>query len=577
MRAFILQYILGFSFAAFSIVCVAAQAQNYQGVLAVYEANRREGLPNYVTQDIFLLAYADLSRQELKDRELSAALQLAEWLSAIQANKDKETEDKADPSQRAASNLVDVLAALGAADVNLSKTAAAELALIDAAEGIVLSPLWGAKLDYSQFKPRGRYTESEEASRYFRQLRYLNNILFYVNASNATGVTADTVAQHMGMLKALMGWGAADEQYQALLASTAIGGTLDDFSLADAKRVQGSDLATGLRELAAKEDRYPQVLQGFLERSELAEGETPEQALLGVRLIPARVGADTLAMQVLVNDAGTWTGEGEQPFSAAAGAAGIVKGWPTANEVLAAMGSEAAGLEVQSAGDDQFANYKQAMNDASQSFELRPAIEQATWSLYRAVAASREDTASALATARALWTLQRHETILYSKQSYTMVDRSMPPLVDRSSSTIEPAVEVYTALAALVALREEAAPDSFKPRWAAFSALLAEHAAYAQQVLAETPLTPEQGDALANIDVAIKAIGVEQDKPRVVDVHTHPGEGAVLQEATAEPLVKKIGSSRGAYLSHREFKQPISDRLTDQQWQKQLVAEKVSP
>ena len=61
----------------------------------------------------------------------------------------------------------------------------------------------------------------------------------------------------------------------------------------------------------------------------------------------------------------------------------------------------------------------------------------------------------------------------------------------------------------------------------------------------------------------------------VVDVHTDTINGKVLQEATGKPMLILVAVpdengipflARGAMYSYYEFAQPMSDRLTDEQW-----------
>ena len=543
-----------------------AVAQRYTGVTAVYAANRKDGIPNYVTQDLLLVAYQDLSRQELRHRERAIEERLTGWLAAL-----SEAANADPPGHAVAKSLVEVLAALAGVAPASSPRALEELALIHAAEGLRPSPLWRTRTDYSQFIPRGRYTKDESAERYFRLLRYLNSTLFHVNPSRATAVTADTVALHMRIVRQLLTWGAGGSGYRDLIAAAAVHGREDDFSLLDARLAgEDGDLAAYLRQRAEREDRYPKVLQGYVERTALAEGETAAQALLGIRLLPGTVTADTLAMQTLVTDTGAWRGEGERPFSAASGALGVVKGWPTADEVLVAMGSTALAPTVTAAGDDAFEHYRAAMDTAIAGFNDSPAREAAEWALLSAVVQSRKDISSGAETARALWTLQRHDNLLYAKQSYTPAERSLGALSDRSRSTVEAAPRVFAALAELIALRAASAPAGFAERWQTLAALVEECRALASILAANGALSTAQGNWLADIDLALKAAGIAADAPVVVDVHTHPGEGQALQQATGWPLLATLNKTRGARLSHHEFKQPLSERLTDEAWRQRL-------
>ncbi len=57
----------------------------------------------------------------------------------------------------------------------------AELALIEGAGGTEKSPILGYTEDYSQYKPRGHYTRSEELKRYFKAMMWYGHTGFFIN------------------------------------------------------------------------------------------------------------------------------------------------------------------------------------------------------------------------------------------------------------------------------------------------------------------------------------------------------------------------------------------------------------
>ena len=74
----------------------------------------------------------------------------------------------------------------------------AELALIKAHQGIATSAaiLPGVREDYSQYVPRGHYTQSETLQRYFRALLYAGRVGFVLQESRATEVSAELAERH---------------------------------------------------------------------------------------------------------------------------------------------------------------------------------------------------------------------------------------------------------------------------------------------------------------------------------------------------------------------------------------------
>ncbi len=63
----------------------------------------------------------------------------------------------------------------------------------------------------------------------------------------------------------------------------------------------------------------------------------------------------------------------------------------------------------------------------------------------------------------------------------------------------------------------------------------------------------------------------------MIDVHTEPNSGMVLEEAIAFPLQVEHKLAKetacGARFKHVEFKQKLSQRLNDQEWEAILEKE----
>ena len=65
----------------------------------------------------------------------------------------------------------------------------------------------------------------------------------------------------------------------------------------------------------------------------------------------------------------------------------------------------------------------------------------------------------------------------------------------------------------------------------------------------------------------------------IADVHTDPNSGQVLEEAVGFSFIIYVKASikgkdqivQGPVFSYYEFKQPMSDRLTDEKWQRMLM------
>ncbi len=59
------------------------------------------------------------------------------------------------------------------------------------------SPIAKVKLDYSQYKVRGKYVKSSELKSYFLAMKYMSYMPFMVNAHVATGVSPKVAKEQM--------------------------------------------------------------------------------------------------------------------------------------------------------------------------------------------------------------------------------------------------------------------------------------------------------------------------------------------------------------------------------------------
>jgi hypothetical protein len=87
-------------------------------------------------------------------------------------------------------------------------------------------------------------------------------------------------------------------------------------------------------------------------------------------------------------------------------------------------------------------------------------------------------------------------------------------------------------------------------------------------------LKPEQMAYLNHLDLDLKRLTRREDAPIVADIHTDSNSGQVVEEALAHPIAVTANGARGALFQHREFKQPMDHRLTDEEWAQQLDREK---
>lgn len=201
-----------------------------------------------------------------------------------------------------------------------------------------------------------------------------------------------------------------------------------------------------------------------------------------------------------------------------------------------------------------------------------------------------------LFTALASWGELRHDTILYAKQSYSYVT-SEPTPPNLTYGFIEPNPYLFARLASLVDLLRIGLDnlglglDEFRSKFSDLESLLLGLKTMAEKELENKELTPDEYNAIWKIGEHLESLltfspeiagattsDTDSEMAVVADVHTDSNSQQVLEEGVGYPfsLYVVVKDSRGlrmtvgAMFSYYEFPYPMSDRLTDEAWQRIL-------
>ncbi|MBU0498786.1 MAG: DUF3160 domain-containing protein [Gammaproteobacteria bacterium] len=545
------------------------------GLFDLYEKNRREDVPNYITEDFLLLAYTLVERQatvDLEDREIAPRFgRLIDRLAAAVAAVPGEA-----PETLANRGYLALLQALLSGDAaKLAGAAAEERELVEKAAGLSGSPLWGYPIDYSQFSPRGRYAETLELQRYFRALRYANTALFAITATKATGVTeegARRMALQARQLVGLMDGEPALRQLRVelmrlLTSRFGEGRDLRDSDLRNTQEAKAEALPLALRSLGRK----PRILGGIVNIDLLEPPLTAEEALMGWRLIPASDTPESAAFQRLVHPGtGPWLGTECQGCEPAFGLGQVggrqVKAYPSLLELLALLGSKEADGVLTAKGEKQFEGYGKAAGEAKALLHEAQGLQKARLDFIAQSTALPEGKKAdeRLRALRAFWTGLRYTEQLYVQQSYTPVGKGVTVPRPRAGARLERSTALYESLAALVDVQLSLGA---KAPWDAFAAILKRLIEISGKQLP----SGEDEVFLNGLDTQLLALTGGKDKPILVDIHTHGEEGKAVEEGIGFALIDQRDKARGARLYHREFKQPLAERMTDAAWAASLV------
>jgi len=329
--------------------------------------------------------------------------------------------------------------------------------------------------------------------------------------------------------------------------------------------------------------------------------KTKGMRFMGQRFIP-----DSYMFQQLVfPQVGDYTGDGDPvPFSLGWTGASWSRCYPRGLDVMAVLGSSAAETILAAEGDTEYVDYAVRLNELKNKFDafgvcdwnrnlywgwlysLKALIDeppQGYPNFVRTEAWARKQLNGALAS----WTELRHDTILYAKQSYTPGYTCVPP---PAAGYVEPVPEFYGRLLALTEMTREGLSEldvlssQAAVRLANLELMLSRLIEIANRQLSNEPLSEEDHEYIENFADILEGVvlGVEDVGIKTVlaaDVHTHGMEGKVVEEGVGYVDLLVAGCpfadgsvflAAGPVLSYYEFKQPMSERLTDEGWRELL-------
>lgn len=476
-----------------------------------------------------------------------------------------------------------------------------ELALIDAHQGFVKSPLFGFKEDYSQYIPRGHYTRSDELKRYFRAMMWFGRINFRLKEPDETRIALlicrllrDTKVDG---IPAILLWQKVYDPTVFFVGKSDDLGVYDYRPLMDEIYGPSPDLMDFADDslLANFTEAATDIPPPFI--NSLFYGDlsgNKEEASKGFRFMGQRFVLDAYIFDELT-------------------AIEVPDRWlPKGLDVFCAMGNDEAYNILDEMGETEYTNYDSQMSMLRGKIDM---LDDETWTqnLYwnwlhglrsiiepkhaaypafmRTKAWARKD----LHTALGSWTELKHDTILYAKQCVAECGADF----DFIRGWVEPNPEAFARLLALTRmtcdglssygiLPEDAAHDlEFLDEEIVFLLDIAERELNGEEITeAEYWRLSWFGGWLETVtikaaadDVIYTPIFSEEDQAALVaDVATDPG-GRVLEEAIGRIYrifvitpdgLGGLQLTEGGVYSYYEFPWPIDDRLTDGKWREMI-------
>ncbi|TFG10233.1 DUF3160 domain-containing protein [Candidatus Thorarchaeota archaeon] len=473
--------------------------------------------------------------------------------------------------------------------------------------------------DFTQYVPRGHYTRCEELEKYFLAMMWFGRIGFRLQPNDiglsvaesrerGKNETAQAIlialalqSEVEGLPTAVPGTDVWDAIYEPTVFFV---GSSDDLTPSEYYNLtldiwNGEPSLNELDDEAKLEEfigdafelRRPKILSSIVNETGDMSG------IMGMRFMGQRFIPDSYILGQLVYD---YVG---------ANTDGFLRLMPKGLDVMSAFGSERAWALLES--ETHYENYTEQMMKLKSEIDGMPEDEWTSnlyylW-LYSLLPLLAEPTKGyplfmkneswvdkQLMTALGSWTELRHDTILYAKQSYTVTLTAMPSYPVKGGY-VEPVPRVYARLASLsdMMLRglesRVSVSEWITTRLESLRDFLLDLQSISIKELSGQSLNQTEIDRIQYCGGYLEWVSkmpsdvawvseADESMALVADVHTDPNNQEVLEEAVGNPMfiyvVVPIDGQlvllRGATFSYYEFKQPMSERLTDEAWQSML-------
>ncbi len=600
----------------------------YREFYQIYEGGRYNEMPMFVTTDSVYHVYHLLFDKMLRDLETGhfivdlKTLTSAMLTATYQQFQTLHGTTLEEPARRNVAYFAVAAQLLGLPDpvpAEVTDLVSAELALINAASGEAISPIWDRpdlppdqKLIevYGQYTPRGHYTRSEDLKKYFKAMMWYGRLTFRLNDDFETR-RALLLTQAVRSATAADGTPAVTLWENIYEPTVFIVGKADDLgyleygALSDRVFGPNPDLSKFADEtLFAQFKQETETLPPpQINSMWVWIWQDQEQVTKGFRFMGQRFTLDAYVFgQVIWRKVGTL----DKP-----------RGLPKALDFFAAMGSDEASSILTGMGEDQYANF------TTQSTKVRTevaALGMDSWtqnlywswlysfqplitpkgSAYPSFMQTQAWTRKDLQTALGSWTELKHDTILYAKQ--VMAEMGGGPPGQPPHGYVEPDPEAYARLLALTQMTYDGLQsrsllsDLTRTNLKNLISELTFLKDISERELAGGAITDDEywriqywGGTLEQFTLAAADTTdnasrdlSDQKAALIADVATGTTDLntlVALEEGVGQPTIIYVvlpdspwRIATGAVYSYYEFTVGSSNRLTDEAWQAQVEA-----
>ncbi|MFA5839998.1 MAG: DUF3160 domain-containing protein [Candidatus Margulisiibacteriota bacterium] len=587
---------------------------------ALYENNRYDFVPNFVTTDALLHNYHLVFNKLLEDLEVEQFIPTLKVLNsqllstALEQYKKAQNTSWQPAAQRnlafiaVGSYLLDPTVSI---PLSVKPEVEEELALIKLAQGISASPIMNSyskiKLDskkiyledYSQYIPRSHYNKNENLKKYFKCMMWYGRINFvFSNPDSLKSAALLTLALNQN--GSLSNWEKLFEPITFLVGKT------DDPTYYDMQpiltKLYGQDW--NIDSLLKNTDKYAELEKKVSTLTPPQINSIPiynakiepdrNTSIVGFRIMGQRFTVDASILQRLVYR------EVDDRYL------------PKALDVPAALGNDEALKILDEMGENKYPNYAQNMQNLR---VFLPTITQEVWTqnlywswLYTLLPLNQpkgagfpffmQNTAWArkeINTFLGSYTELKHDTILYAKQVYAEMGGGEPEKKD-DRGYVEPNPWLFGRLASLVKITKQGLAnrgllsDKINKTLSIMEEMALKLKTISEKELTNQNLNDDDYELIRSFGGQIEHLWVEIYKDDfgsdgqqafldgnpaalVTDIATDPN-GRVLEEGIGKifeiyvlvPLDGKLRLTKGGVFSYYEFTRPLSGRLTDEEW-----------
>jgi hypothetical protein len=496
---------------------------------------------------------------------------------------------------------------------NVADIVEKELSMIDAAEGISDSFILGSEQnnyseDYTQYIPRGHYTQTELLSRYFKAMMWYGRMNFRLKDLSETG-SALMITSAIGTNKELEKvWNKIFEPINFLV------GEPDDLSFFDYSTLSSEVFSSmNLNDILAQGEAG--VSEFVLQANFLKDPKINSMPILapfvvpndrneetkGFRVFGQRSTVDAMIFQKLIYRDVEENENGEMRML------------PKALDIPAILGSAEAKNLLQEQGDFNYKNYTNNFEKLSSligTYTVEDYGQNLYWGWIYAIKAlltpygdgypgfmtNKNWKFKELLTFLASYTELKHDTVLYEKQVYAEMGGGPDVVEIDDRGYVEPNPELYNRLKSLVRLtieglaQRDLLSDTNKENLKRLEEMMKILRDISIKELENKTLTDDEYEFIKNYGGSLEHMftetlsEIDKLKPRnevlnghpssiVTDIATDPN-GTVLQEGVGPvnkifvvyPIDGKLLLGVGGVFSHYEFTWPMDDRLTDEKW-----------